>query len=172
MSEVNLIKDRVVKVAGIVSDEYHSENKRGLPYGKFTIQDFDGTLEFMITNEAYHKFNAYLKKGQVVYLEGINQKGYSSDNYFFKVVDVRLLDTVGKALTKSITLHIPSGKINQEMVKDLITLCKKSKGLHKLKVVFSDGENTISTISKSIHVNVTNDFIQKIKKLGIQYKIN
>lgn len=172
LSEINLTKDRLVKVAGIVSDEYHSENKRGLPYGKFTIQDFDGTLEFMITNEVYHKFNTYLKKGQVIYLEGINQKGYSSDNYFFKVVDVRLLDTVGKVLTKSITLFIPAGRINPEMVKNLIALCKKSKGNHKLKVVFSDGENNLSTISKSIQVNVTNEFVQKIKKLGIQYKIN
>ena len=83
-----------------------------------------------------------------------------------------MLDTVGKVLTKSITLFIPAGRINPEMVKNLIALCKKSKGNHKLKVVFSDGENNLSTISKSIQVNVTNEFVQKIKKLGIQYKIN
>ena len=174
LSLMHIIKDRPVKVAGIVTDEYHSENKRGLPYGKFSIQDFDGTLEFNISNESYHKYNSMLKKGQVVFVEGINQKGYNSDNYFFKVKDVKLLDTVGKLLTKSITLHLPAGKITQQMVTELISLCKKNKGTHRLKIAFSDesGNNMITTISQSIQVNVTNDFVQKIKKLGIQYKIN
>ena len=172
LSMINLIKDRIVKVAGIVTSEYHSENKRGLPYGKFSIQDFDGTLEFTLTNEVYHKFNTYLKIGQVVYVEGINQKGYSSDNYFFRVTDVRLLDTVGKVLTKSITLFMPAGLINLKLISDLTSLCKKYKGQHKLKVIFSEGENSITTVSKTIQVNVSNDFVQKLKKLGIRYKIN
>jgi DNA polymerase-3 subunit alpha len=172
LSMINLIKDRIVKVAGIVTSEYHSENKRGLPYGKFSIQDFDGTLEFTLTNEVYHKFNTYLKIGQVVYVEGINQKGYSSDNYFFRVTDVRLLDTVGKVLTKSITLFMPAGLINLKLISDLSSLCKKYKGQHKLKVIFSEGENSITTVSKTIQVNVSNDFVQKLKKLGIRYKIN
>ncbi|MGE5357202.1 MAG: DNA polymerase III subunit alpha [Deltaproteobacteria bacterium] len=172
LSALNMIKDHLVKVAGIVTSEHHGENKRGIPYGKFTIQDFDGTLEFTITNEVYHKFNTYLKKGQVVYIEGLNQRGFNSESYFFKVNDVRLLDTVGKVLTKSITFFIPAILLNQKLISDLSSLCKKNKGQHKLKVIFSEGENTISTVSKSITVNVTNDFVKKIKKLGIKYKIN
>ncbi len=174
LSDINLLRDKLVKVAGMVVSEHHGENKRGLPYGKFVIQDYNSTLEIMLSNENYQKFSNFLKKGQVVFLSGINQKGYNSDSYFFKVLDVKLLDSVGKALTKSITLYLNSNFITQKLITDLSTLCKKNKGPHKLKVVISDplGENKLSAISKSIQVNVTNDFVQKLKKLNINYKIN
>jgi DNA polymerase-3 subunit alpha len=173
-SDVNLIKDVTMKMAGIVTDDFHGVNRRGIPYGKFTVQDFDSTLEFMLSNEGYQKFGSYLKKGQVVYIQGINQKSYSSDNFFFKVLDVRLLDTIGKALTKSITLHIPSAKIDVELIKNLSALCKKHKGKHKLLAVLYDNgrENKLTTVSKTIRVNVSNEFVLKLKKMGIHYNIN
>lgn len=173
-SDVNFIKDVTMKLAGIVTEDYHGVNRRGISYGRFTVQDFDSTLEFMLSNEGYQKFGSFLKKGQVVYIHGINQKSYSSENYFFKVLDIRLLDTVGKALTKSITLHIPSAKIDTELIKNLSSLCKNHKGKHKLLVVLYDtnSENKLTTVSKTIRVNVTNEFVSKLKKMGIHYSIN
>ena len=34
------------------------------------------------------------------------------------------------------------------------------------------GVNKIKTVSKTLRVNIDNDFIQEIKKRGIYYKIN
>ncbi|MEZ4906224.1 MAG: DNA polymerase III subunit alpha [Saprospiraceae bacterium] len=174
LSDINLIKDRLVKVAGMVTNEYHGESKRGVPYGRFTIQDYDGTLEFSLTNESYQKFGPLLKVGQVIYLEGINQKSPYNDAYYFKVSDIKLLDTVGKALTKSITLYFHARNISDILIEELKNIFKTYKGHHKLKIVISDstGESIINTQSKTIKVNVNNDFIQTIKKIGIRYLIN
>lgn len=174
LASLNMIKDRGVKIAGMVTEEYHGENSRGLKYGKFTIQDFDGSLDFTLNNEPYQKFGPLLKKGQVVYIEGINQKSFSSDNYFFRVMDVKLLDTVGKLLTKSITFNIPKQRITPEFIEELKKTFKKNKGNHKVKFVLSDNasDNKLNFGSKSIKLNVENEFIQKIKKQGISYKIN
>lgn len=174
LDSIKLIKETKVKVAGMVTEERHGENKRGLPYGRFTVQDYDGTLEFSLSNENYHNYSKLLKKGQVVYIEGIYRRGYNSDNYFFKVLDIKLLDTVGKMLTKSITIYIPSFKITSEFKKTLLNYMKDNKGKHWLKIILSDdsGENKIKTVSKALKVNVTNDFIIQLKSMGITYKIN
>ena len=174
LDSIKLIKETKVKVAGMVTEERHGENKRGLPYGRFTVQDYDGTLEFNLSNEDYHNYSKLLKKGQVVYIEGINRRGYNSDNYYFKVLDIKLLDTVGKMLTKSITMYIPSFKITSKFKKTLLHYLKENKGNHKLKIILSDdsGENKIKTASKALKINVSNDLILYLKSLGITYKIN
>ena len=43
-----------------------------------------------------------ITKGQVLYVEGSNDKGYSQDRLFFNVKDIRMLDTIGKNMTKSL----------------------------------------------------------------------
>ncbi len=174
LDSIKLTRDTKVKVAGLVTEERHGENRRGLPYGRFTIQDYDGTLEFILNNEEYHKFGSLLKKGQVVYIEGMNRRGYNSDSYFFKIFDVKLLDTVGKMLTKSITLYLPSFKITEKFISDLLSFVEKRKGKHRLRIVITDdsGTNKIKTVSKKLRVNIDNDFVKEMKKRGIVYKIN
>ncbi len=174
LDSIKLTKDTKVKVAGMVTEERHGENRRGLPYGRFTIQDYDGTLEFILNNEEYHKFASLLKKGQVVYIEGMNRRGYNSDSYFFKIFDVKLLDTIGKLLTKSITMYLPSFKITKDFSDDLLKFIKERKGSHRMRIVLTDdsGVNKIKTVSKTLKVNIDNDFVQEIKKRGIYYKIN
>jgi len=174
LSEVKLTKDVKVKVAGLVIEKKVGQNRRKVPYGRFTIQDYDGTLDFTLFNEDFQKFGNILEKGQVVYIEGVNQRGYNSDAYFFKVTNVKLMDTVGKALTKFITLTIPSFKITEVFINDFKTLINKHKGKHPLKVVITDdlGQNKLRLVSKKFKVNITNDFIQEIKRAGLSYKIN
>ncbi len=174
LEEIKLMKERKVKIAGIVTAERIGINKRNIEYGRYTIQDYDGTLEFSLNNENYQKFGKIVKKGSVVYIEGIYRKGYNTDNYYFNVQNVKLLDTVGKELTKSITLYLTSNFITKESSKNLKNLFKNNKGTHKLKVVLMDdtGNNKINTFSKKIKLNVTNSFVQELKQEGIHFKIN
>ncbi len=174
LEEVKLMKERKIKVAGIVTEERRGVNQRNIEYGRFTLQDYDGTLEFSLNNENYKKFGNLMTKGQVVYVEGIYRKNYNSDNYYFKVLNIKLLDSVGKELTRSITLYLPSYKITEDFIKSFQNFIKQNKGTHKLKIVLLDdlGEFKLNTFSKKIKLNVTNSFVRELKKYGINFKIN
>jgi len=95
-------------------------------------------------------------------------------SWSFKVLNIKLLDTIGKELTKSITLYLPSYKISEDFIKSFQDLVKQNKGTHKMKIVLLDdhGEHKINTFSKKIKLNVTNSFVKELKKAGIKYKIN
>ena len=166
--------DHKLKLAGLVTSVYHGLNKKGLGYGRFTIQDFLGSMELFLTREDYRKYESLFKLGQVLYIEGIFNQGYNSDRYFFKVMDVKLLDTVGRILTKSITLEMPVENISNELLGKMSKVFEDKKGKHRLKVLVTEkaGELKLPLISGEIKVNADSEFVDALEKIGIRYKIN
>lgn len=84
------------------------------------------------------------------------------------------MDTVGKNLTKSITLKLPLETINETLVENIASLCESKKGPHllKLKVVDEHDLIGIDLISTSCKVEVDYRFIAELEELGIGYKLN
>ena len=82
--------------------------------------------------------------------------------------------TVGKNMTKSITLKIPLHKITDQLMYQLEQLCIKSEGPHlfKLKIVDDGDEYGVDLISSNIKVNADYQFIKELDYMYISYKIN
>lgn len=174
LEKAEQIHDKLLKIGGIVTDVYIGTNQRGTNYGKFTIQDFTGSLQVSLFTDVFEKWKHLLIKGQVLYIEGINRKNRETERIYFNVQDIRLMDSIGKNLTKSITLKIPLESINETLVEDISQLCESKKGPHllKLKVVDEDDHIGIDLISTGYKVEVDYRFIQELNELGIGYKLN
>src|SRR5690606_21820428 len=59
-----------IKVAGIVYKAEHLVNKNGKPYGRMTIDDFNGSYNFMVTGNEYEKFTAFITKDLSLFITG------------------------------------------------------------------------------------------------------
>ncbi len=166
-------KEVAVKLAGLVTNEIHGVSQRGTSYGRFTLQDYTGTLEFSLYNEEYQRYKDLLKTGEVLYLEGMNQKGYSGDRYFFKIKEIRMLDTVSKIMTKSITLRVPLAKIDESLINSIDEISTKFEGDHDLKIIITDIEDNLNLdLIAGRKVNANYEFVDLIKELGLNYKLN
>ena len=101
-------------------------------------------------------------------------KRFNGERYFFKVKDIRMLDSVGKMLTKSITLKLPLEIISDQLLQELENICEENQGEHKFKMKVVDAENKIELdlISKNRFVNASNQFVRKVEGLGLPYKLN
>ena len=164
----------LVKVGGIVTDVVHAVNQKGNGYGRFTIQDFTGSATFSIFNEQYLKYRELLVKGNVIYVEGINEKGYNSDRYFFRVKELKMLDTIGKTMTKSITIKVSLHHIDEKMVHEIEQLCVNHPGPHILKIKLVDTELSfdVDLFASNLKVLVDNTFTHHLTRLQIPYKLN
>ncbi len=178
---VNCTLDRVeesvdipLQIAGMVSEVFHGSTQKGLGYAKFTIQDFRGSLKLSIYNEAYKNFKDLINVGEVLYIEGTNSTGYNSDNYFFRVKGIRLLDTIGKSMTKSITIQLPILDINNAFIQSIERIITEHKGHHLLKVVVTDSDEEIELplLGAQKNLNVDNALLEKVSRLGLLYKLN
>ncbi len=178
IDKIEETKNQLVKFAGLVVSAMVRTNQKGNQFIRAEIQDYTGSINIGCYREDFNKYGHLFKTGEVLYLEGMMAQGYgNSENYFFRLKDVKLLETIGKLMTKSITLNIPSNRITSEMVDKLVEICGEAKGDHELKMILTDGSNKeeplkLDLISSKIRVNADADFINLVDRIGIHYKLN
>jgi DNA polymerase III subunit alpha len=175
LSEVELYKDRLMKFGGFISTVNILTSKRGSSYARFIIEDYSGSYEFTLFNEQFNSYSHLLVKGNVLYIEGTYQNQFNSDRMSFRVKEIKLLETIGKQLTKSISLKLPLAQISTDMVGKLKTLIETNAGQHSLFIYVAD-ENSeenleLNLISKQ-KINAAFEFVEGVKQLKIPYKIN
>ena len=174
LDRIENFKGQKVNVAGIITMAQHRINKKGNGWGLFTLQDYNGSMEFPLFTEDYQKFKHLLQQGAVLYLTGTYQKRWNSEEYQLKLQDVKQLDSIGGDLTESITLKLPIEKISETLIDEIEMLCKERKGKHKLKMVFLDKQNhmSINLLSQQQKVNADSEFIDELDRIGVGYKVN
>ncbi len=173
LDKMDEVKEQSVRLAGLVTEVFEGTTQKGLGYKKFTMQDFKGSKQFGVYNEQFKNFGNLVTLGAVLYIEGMNSKGYNSDNYYFRIKDIRLLDTVGKLLTKSITLRVPIDDITKGLIEELDKI-SDAKGQHKFKILVVDQEHQteLDLVGDNRHVTVDTSLLDVITRLGLPYKLN
>lgn len=163
-----------LKMAGLVTQAFHGVSKRGTGYCRFALQDYAGTLEMALFSEDFMRYKDLIRNGEVLYVEGYFEKNKHSDRVFFKTKDIKLLETIGKQMTKFITVLMPAKFINEDLIEDFNELCTIHPGEHKLKMVVVDRKEDIklNLVSKKYKVNVDHELVAKLDKMNIKYRIN
>ena len=165
----------VLKMGGIVAKVQHGiSQKNNMGYARLTLQDYSGSFEFGVYREEYEKYKDLLQTSYVLFVEGIWKKGYKSDNYFFTIKDIRLMASISQDLTRSLTLRVPIDKVDKPFVDKLRTILAAHEGKHSLKMQVMDVETEMNMDFKvgSQSVEVDSELIDKIRELGLVYKVN
>ncbi|NND32980.1 MAG: DNA polymerase III subunit alpha [Saprospiraceae bacterium] len=165
-------KDRQLKVAGIITKAMHGVNQRGNGYCRFTLQDYNGSIELYLSQDTYMKYKGLIEVGQVVYVDGVFKSRYQSDELYFDAQAVRLLETLGDELTKSITLKIPLHVITPAFQNSLDKLCLKHRGKHNLRMVVFENEMQLPFLAEKRRVQVDGILVKELEKMGVPYKLN
>ncbi|MCB9284906.1 MAG: DNA polymerase III subunit alpha [Lewinellaceae bacterium] len=174
LEEIENYIGREVRIAGIVMKANHRISKKGTGYGQFTLQDFTGSLDFMLFSEDYQNYKSLLEEGQCVFIRGSYTQRAYSDEFQLKIHEVQLLESTSKNLTQSVTLQIPLEAISEKMIEAVDAICDRHKGQHKLKVVVVDHTHklTLPLVSRKRKVHADNEFIVEVERLGLGYKLN
>ena len=174
LANVENYKGRKVNVAGFVLKAEHRISQKGTGWGRFTLQDYTGSLEITMFSESYAKFKSFFEEGTSVYVEGEYKQRYNSDEMEFRVLNVRLLETIGEEKTSSITLRIPVETLSNDLLERIEKLCTAHKGKHTLRMELIDYTNKekMAFTSQARKVNVDNDFIAAMTGLGVECGVN
>jgi DNA polymerase-3 subunit alpha len=173
--DLEVIKNRDLSFAGIISDVNHRIDKNGNPYGVVAIEDFTDSKEFMLFREDYLKFKMMLVQGAFVYVRSRVQPRRWGDQLEIKLTAINLLSEVLDKLTKSITLRVNLFDINEEFTNNFKNILEEHKGNHQLKLSVFDPDETVSLemLSRTHKVKITKQLIQDIGTLiDVQYKLN
>lgn len=168
-------ENRILCIAGIVTEAQHRVSKKGSAFGILTVKDFEDAQRILFFNEHYTKYKHLLVEGNILYLKGKvlrNKKSDESNQLDFKVIDVQLLQDV----VKGITVDLQIDKLDRQMIQHLQEISEKHRGSHSLwiRLLHGEGKNQValSLLSRKFNINANNLFIQEIEKLGLNYKLN
>ena len=165
---------RQLKIAGIITNALHGVNKRGNGYCRFTLQDYNGSLEMYLSQDTYLRYKGLIEVGQVVFIDGVFKSRYMSDELYFDPQIIRLLSSVGEEMTKSITIKVPIEQITPEFEKSLEHACAEHQGNQPLRIVVYDREHEMKLqfMSETRKIQIDSQFVKEIEKLGLPYKLN
>jgi len=173
--DLEVIKNRELSFAGVITDVQHRIDKNGNPYGMFVIEDFTDSKEFMIFRDDYLKFKMMLVQGAFVYVKARVQNRSWNDQLEIKILAINLLSNVLDNLTKSITLRLNLFDIDEDFADKFQNILEEHKGKHQLKFNVFDPDEAISLelLSRTYKVKISKQLVQDIGTLiDVQYKLN
>ena len=175
LSDLAPLKNKEIKVAGIVTLAEHKVSKMGKNYGNIMLEDFNGTYSLSLFNDDYINHRKYMEAGYYLYIKGRVQNRWNKENDFeFKVSGIDMLNDIRDKYFNKITLNIEVQKLNKQLLTFIQEISKTSPGNCVLNIdLFDPEENTaLKMLSTKIKFSPQNSILQSFDELGLTYRLN
>jgi len=169
LSELDPLLGRELKLGGIVSLVEHRTTKTGKPFGKFTLEDYNGNYSFVLFGEDYLKFKNFMNTGWFLFIEGaVVKNNWGQQNVEFKIRNIDLLNEIGIKRSKGVQLKVNSREITKDLIGKIEGICQEYAGNTPLYLKIRDEQENIylDLISRRFRVNPVNDMVKMMKKAG------
>ncbi|HBZ67267.1 MAG TPA: DNA polymerase III subunit alpha [Bacteroidales bacterium] len=173
--DLRLLQNKELYFAGMVTGVKHKIAQNGKPFGTFTVEDVDESIQITVFSEDYLNIRKYLTEESLnLMFKSRVQKRYSGDTLELKVVDAQLLSDVMEKFVESVKIFFPLETISSQLVETISKTAREFPGncpLH-LTVVYPPEKVQLQFRPKKLKVN-PNEFLRVLRKIdGLQLKLN
>lgn len=171
LEEIDNYTGKKFQFGGLISNVDHRISKSGSPWGMFTLEDYDGSFEFRLFRDDYLAYKNFMVDEWMVFVSGIVQKRPSwGDNPIdrgseFKVTKIEMLSDVREQRLKRVHIDLNLKELNEDWVHSIEEAINSSKGKVGLTIDVYDGATKVVMPSRNSHVEVSNEFIEKLEEL-------
>ena len=176
------LKNREIGVAGMVVDVQHMMTRNNKPWGRFKLEDYNGSHEFTLFGKDYENFRPFLFKDYFLFVRGKVQprmrwdketgRPMPTDELEFKITSITQLAEMMDNI-KSLSVQVPLDEINEPFIEELSHELKRSKGKATLHLNVFDPRTgvKVSFLSKSRKVEVNADLLAWFDERQMNYSI-
>lgn len=177
LDNIELLSSRTeVTFGGIINNVFTGLTKKGNPYGKITIEDYNGSFQLALFGQNWTEFRNSFFEGVPVFIRAKVVPGkWDAEKKELQLNSVELLSEVKNTLIKTLTLSIDVNLLTDEMVEDLSEVAHENPGETELKFnIFMDEKTKANFTSKNTKVSVNRALTDIIERYSdaIQMKIN
>ncbi len=161
-------------VAGMVTNAQNLTTKTGKPFGRFTLEDYNGSYQFALFGKDYENFRRFLYQDYYLLIRGkVAPKFYNDKEFEARITSIMQLSEAQETLIKEMTLTLPIREITAEVVEDLSTIVRDSKGkiLFRIKVVDPETDVSVGLYSKTFKINLSADLIRFCEEGDFKYTL-
>ena len=192
ISECNATrKSTKVAVAGLITACSESQTKTGRPMSRMTVEDFSGSYEFAFFGKDHETYLSYQKVNSAVLIEGVieeryrpNPKGKKDEktgkmvedrpDLVFKMKNIMLLGNVAEERITGLSINVTTTMLSPAFREKLVKMLKRNKGKTPLTMFLYDPVKkwNIEFLSHKFKVQISNEFLDELKALGIRYAVS
>ena len=156
-----------IHLGGIVTRADELISRAGKPYGRYAIEDYTGSYEFVLFDEAYRVCAPLLKPNLYVYLTGVLQQAGSGQKWFHeakiddadwevRITGVQMLSEVQDKQVEALNISIPIAQLSSELTTSLSEHMKAARGPVRLTIDIYDPsrQNAIHMLSRGVAIHV------------------
>ncbi|MCD7969754.1 MAG: DNA polymerase III subunit alpha [Alistipes sp.] len=163
LEELSSIKGKDFVIAGMVTGVQNLMTKSGKPFGRFTIEDYNGSYQFTLFGKDYENFRKFMYQDYYLLIRGkVVPRRFNENELEPKINSIMQLSEAQETLIKEMTLTIPVQELTAEIVEDLSAIVRDSKGniIFRIKVVDPETDVSVGLYSKTFKVNLSSELIR------------
>ncbi len=179
LENLDALRGQELAVAGLVVDVQNLMTKTGKNFGRFKLEDYNSTHEFVLFGKDYENFRKYLFKDYYLMVRGKVQprpyrKEGETEQLEFKIVGMMQLQEVRDTMIKELHLQLSINDLTERFIRELTAAVKRSKGSTLVRVRLYDAEAGVQLrlFSKSHRVELTTELVEFLEENDIQYTIS
>ena len=176
IKNLELVKGRDIRIAGMVSQIEHRFTKTGKPFGTITIEDYHDSITFFLFGEEYPKYKPYMTEGWFLYIQcRVQERKWKEGELEMKLASVELLSEIKEKSLRSVVLKMDLNNVTAELMDEITNLAEEYKGKHHLKFILNHQEEGyhIDLRSKKFKVNLEDTFLSHLKQIPeLELQIN
>ena len=174
LADLPSMNGRDFVAAGMVTSVMHLTTKTGKPYGRFTIEDYNGSHEFVLFSKDYENFRRFLFEGYYLLIKGkVAPRIYNPNELETRITSIMMLAEAQETLMKEVTVSVPVDELTEDLVGRLSAAAKENRGqvILRFKVYDPAAEVAVNLYSKSVKVALTGDLIRTFDDYSLRYTL-
>lgn len=121
--EDKMVPGAMITLGGMVTDATTKTTKKGQPYGRASVEDFNGKHEFVFFGRDYDSIFQRFRVGQPVYIKAQAQgKIFNPAELELKVTDVSSLDSIKGNIANTLVVFLDRNIVDNELFDYLASL--------------------------------------------------
>jgi len=163
LRDLELLRNKELTIAGMVTAVRHATTKNGKPFGSFTIEDYSDTFSITLFSKDYENFRKYMYDGYSLLIRGsVSENTWkNTPELEFKIKSICLLSSVREELVKNIQIRLPLETLTEGFVTDFSALAQQGGGTTNLKILVYDPSENVSVdlFCRSQRIALTDELI-------------
>ena len=175
LEELGHLRKKDFVVGGMVTQVQNLVTKTGKPFGRLTVEDYNGSYTFTLFGKDYENFRKYLYPDYYLMIRGrVTPKPYNENELEPRITSIMQMEEAQQTLVKEMVLTLPIDEITEVMIAELAEQLRAAEGNIQLRIRVADPENSVSLgmFSRTVRVGLTPELIKYCEDSGIRYMLN
>jgi len=174
LQDLPSMKNKDFTIAGMVTSVTHLTTKTGKPYGRFTIEDYNSSHEFVLFSKDYENFRRYLYEGYYLLVRGrVQERTYNPNELECRINSMMMLSEAQETLIRELTIALPVAELTEDIVSQLKETINENRGnvTLRVKVLDPQADVAVNLYSKTLKVGMTPGMVRFLDDNALRYTL-